>query len=443
MGQLGFLLLFALPIALAFGKTSLFAIPIAFFMVIGMIQFVKVREHRYLLYARGALSILTGGIALVSLSRLTFQEIQAASLWPIGVLLFLAMLLMGKVKKGHRIVTPGENGMKEIWTKVMVVLLIILILGQITNLNAKGAFFEKGAYGILWNKSDTMFRQGYRIVMGAILQWLVISGCFLTELGGCAIYKENRSLIKKESVIFATYYLIYSLLMLVFPYEVLTESQIPFFLLGRSAAVGSGSALRIEILVKYILWIGLFFALWDSVKYGILPMLHRFDKDKTKRLKKCGILMLTVAMLLGMTGCGEEPIRKDFLIAADSAVILKQKAYEDEKKQKSELSHLKILVINEKDDLKRVVENILRRSEISLQTHVVYSEEDIVQKVSENKEKLTEQLRKSTSKNKATILQLLYCVYGGEELRIPKVKLSDGKMKENGTVLIKNGKIWK
>lgn len=460
MGQLGILLWIGLPLAISFGKSSLIAIPLAFLLVMMLSVYCS---RKKILPFNGGMIIWYGiqsFIALFILSNLIGEELKLGKKWPMMSLIILAMMFLGKRMDLEGMV-PGRQGLLALWKRITIVFVVAIFLAQVANFRYSGALFIENTVGI-----PMILKEGARglvILKQAILESVLLAVLWFPEL--FALMHSNQMVYGKEVAletkrgkkhklcktpcllhqhlwVLLVFYGSYLMLMAIFPYEVLEKEPLVFLLLGKSAALKVGQPCRIELLTRYTLWIGLFFLLWDGVNMETELIMNKIKQRSGMRITKCGLMGLLVFIMLGCTGCGTEPVKKDFLIVADSTTILNLKEYEKEKNQIPELSHLKILVLKKEDDLKRVVEEVMKHTEISLQTHVVYSEEDVIKKVGQDKKRLTKQLRKSENQDDSTILSMLYGIFGEENQKVPNVRIHDGEIQKIGYVMIKDGKIW-
>ncbi|MGN0312599.1 MAG: hypothetical protein ACI4CC_07470 [Lachnospiraceae bacterium] len=152
------------------------------------------------------------------------------------------------------------------------------------------------------------------------------------------------------------------------------------------------------------------------------------------------ILWVLVLFMIMLTGCSQKLAEKEVVLVADAESLVKGERREEQVIQ--EFSHLKLLVIHEAVD-DTLIQTLLNKDEISFQTRVAYSEENISENIVKEEESLTDQMRHYRFRNTVTVLELMNSYYDPKSvLYLPKIEIKDGEIKEKEAVVFKEGKRW-
>ncbi|MGN0169916.1 MAG: hypothetical protein ACI39H_04040 [Lachnospiraceae bacterium] len=267
MGQVGIMIYFMLPVAVRAGRTSLLAIPLA--GAVCCLVAALVKEKRSPVY-RIFCKFLAAGFGLLvwyRLSRLLAGYLGLERYWIVAGVVLVLLLLLGW--RGME----NPEGLKSLWSKALGILLLILLLFQIPNLKPEYVFrFSHSDSTGLWKE---------------VLILLILHVPFWLELGK-SVSKGRQSQWKKQLVLWILFFLLYIVLTGTFHFPLLVQSENMFLNLGRSAVWFDKLPVRMEIPADIILWVSVFFALWECVAVLSEPVRQEKQSLETGQEKTSG-----------------------------------------------------------------------------------------------------------------------------------------------------------
>lgn len=154
-------------------------------------------------------------------------------------------------------------------------------------------------------------------------------------------------------------------------------------------------------------------------------------------MKRIKMMLLVLFLAITITGCSQKLAEKEIVLVADADTLIRGE--EQSQLTMREFSHLKLLVIHEKLD-ETLIDTLLNRDEISLQTKVAYCEDNISPKTTEEKETLNDQMRHYRFQHTVTVLELMNTCYSpGTQLYLPRIEIREGKITETDAVVFRGG----
>lgn len=267
MGQLGIMLYFMLPVAVRAGRTSLLAIPLAGAVCTLAAVFAKGKKSRvYTVFCKFLAAVL-GLVVWVTLSKLLAGYLGKERYWIVAGLVLFGLLLLGKPGVSH------AEGLKSLWSKVLGVLLFFLMLFQLPNLNPEYVLqFSQNDRAGLWQE---------------VLCLLVFNIPFWIKLGS-DFCQGQQILWIKQLALWALFFLVFLVLTATYRFPLLVQSENMFLNLGRSAVWFDKLPVRMEIPAQVVLWVTLFFALWECGAELWEPLGQRKTGKRANREKESG-----------------------------------------------------------------------------------------------------------------------------------------------------------
>ena len=242
MGQFGTMIFFMLPLAVKTGRTSLFAIPLAGLISCVLAAWAKGRHSTVYTVMRRILALGFGLVVWYRLSRLLAGYLGWEQYWPVAGAVLVVLLFLGR--KGMR----NPEGLKGLWSKVLGVLLVLLLLFQIPNLNVGYVFEVSG------NSMTGLWKEAGILLLLNVPFWIGL---------GKSEDTNQRWLWQKQAGLWLVFFLIFTVLAAVYRFPLLIQSETVFLNLGRSAAWFGKVPVRMEIPADIVLWVSVFFALWE------------------------------------------------------------------------------------------------------------------------------------------------------------------------------------
>ena len=242
IGQLGTMIYFLLPMTVKAGRTSLLAIPFAGIVSCILAVWTEGRQSKVYTRVRKILALGFGLLVWYRLSCLLAGYLGRETFWPVAGAVLVALLLLGR--KGMH----NPQGLKSLWGKVLGILLAFLLLFQIPNCNVGYVFaFSGDSMAGVWKEA------------GMLLLYNVPFWIGLGKGPGTG----QRPYWQKQVGLWLVFFLIFTVLAAVYHFPLLVQSETMFLNLGRSAAWLGKAPVRMEIPADIVLWVSVFFTLWE------------------------------------------------------------------------------------------------------------------------------------------------------------------------------------